>query len=103
MPCPSQESLSKRQVNTSTSKGLLFFAPKLREPRLERYRQGRGQRPRRPCPRPSYAAIAAPVAPAHVHRTLCVSTLLARCGALRVDVEGVQRLAPGHEQPIALG
>src|SRR5262245_55745318 len=30
-------------------------------------------------------------------------TLLARCGSLRVDVEGVQRLAPGHEQTIALG
>jgi hypothetical protein len=29
---PSQKSLSKRSVNTSTSKGSLFFAPKLREP-----------------------------------------------------------------------
>jgi hypothetical protein len=29
---PSQKSLSKRPVNTSTSKGSLFFAPKLREP-----------------------------------------------------------------------
>jgi hypothetical protein len=31
-PHSSQESLSKRPVNTNTSKGSLFFAPKLREP-----------------------------------------------------------------------
>src|SRR5689334_2712667 len=32
MPHPSQESLSRRRVNTNTAKESLSFAPKLREP-----------------------------------------------------------------------
>src|SRR4030095_13933282 len=75
-PHPSQESLAKRPGKTITSKGSLFLAPKLRDPRLERHRQGRGQGPRQPCPQPSYAAMAASVVLAHAHRTPCVSTLL---------------------------
>jgi hypothetical protein len=34
MPHPSRESFSKRSTNTKSSKGSLFFVPKLREPPL---------------------------------------------------------------------